>query len=78
LSIIDVGKGNDVDPVITHNGAKVLECFCGDGIWRIEHCPLKLINHYSALQKNTKHYYKIRIVSKQTNRGIPAPCYVGY
>jgi hypothetical protein len=30
------------------------------------------------LQKNTKHSCKAKIISKQTNRGIPIPYYVGY
>jgi len=30
--VIDVGKGNNIDLVVTHNGAKVLECLYGDGI----------------------------------------------
>jgi len=30
------------------------------------------------LQKNTKHYCKAKTISKQTNCGIFAPCYVGY
>ncbi len=30
---VDVGKGNGVDPVVTCNGAKVLECLCEDDIW---------------------------------------------
>jgi hypothetical protein len=29
------------------------------------------------LQKDTKHYYKAKIISKITDRGIFAPCYVG-
>jgi len=29
------------------------------------------------LQKNTKHYGKAKIISKQTNHGTPTPCYVG-
>jgi hypothetical protein len=32
LSIINVGEGSGDDLVITHNGAKVLECLYGDGI----------------------------------------------
>jgi hypothetical protein len=33
LSIVDVGETNGLDHVISHNGAEVLECLCGDGIW---------------------------------------------
>jgi hypothetical protein len=29
---IDVGEGNNIDLVVTHNGAEVLECLCGDDI----------------------------------------------
>jgi hypothetical protein len=28
--IVDVGEGISVDPVVTYNGVKVLECLCGD------------------------------------------------
>jgi len=62
----------------THNGVEVLECFCGNNILRIEHCPLKSNSHCLVLQINTKHYCKSRIISKQTDRGIVAPCYFGY
>jgi hypothetical protein len=74
----DVGKGSGVDIVVTHNGAKVLECLCGDNIWRIEHCPLKSNTHCSTLQINIKHYCKAKTISKQIDCGIPTPCYVGY
>jgi hypothetical protein len=30
------------------------------------------------LQKNSKHYYKAKIISKQIDHGIHVPCYVGY
>jgi hypothetical protein len=30
------------------------------------------------LQKGTKHYYKAKIISTQTNHGILPSCYVGY
>jgi hypothetical protein len=40
-SVVNVGEGNNVDPIVTHNGADVLECFYGNDIWRIECCPLK-------------------------------------
>jgi hypothetical protein len=33
LLVVDVGGANNIDPVVTHNGAEVLECLCGDGIW---------------------------------------------
>jgi hypothetical protein len=65
-------------PIVTHNGTKVLECFCGDGIWGIEHCPSKSNTHYSVLQKYTKHYCNAKTISKQTDCGIFVPCYVGY
>jgi hypothetical protein len=32
-SIVDVGVGSNIDSVVTHNGAEVLECLCGDNIW---------------------------------------------
>ncbi len=69
----DVGEGNNIDPIVTHNGAEVLECLCGDGIWQIERCPPKANNCCSTLQKDTKHYYKAIIISKEIG-----PCYVGY
>jgi hypothetical protein len=37
LSMVDVGETNGPNPIITRNGAEVLECFYGDGIWQIEH-----------------------------------------
>ncbi len=49
--IVDVGETSGLDPIITHNGAKVLECLCGDDIWRIERYPLKSNNCCLALQK---------------------------
>jgi hypothetical protein len=30
------------------------------------------------LQKDAKHYYKAKIISKQIDHDIHAPCYVGY
>jgi hypothetical protein len=30
------------------------------------------------LQKDIKHYYKAKTISKQTDCGIFVPCYVGY
>ncbi len=32
LLVANVGEGNDIDVVVTRNGAEVLECFCGDDI----------------------------------------------
>jgi hypothetical protein len=75
---VNVGEDSNVNPIVTRNGVEVLECFYGDGIWRIECCPPKSNNHCLVLQKDTKHYYKARIISKQTNHGIPTLCYVGY
>jgi hypothetical protein len=75
---VDVGETSGLDHVITHNGAEVLECLCKDGIWQIELCPLKSRNYCLTLQKDIKHYNKTKIISKQTNRGIYAPRYVGY
>jgi hypothetical protein len=75
---VDVGETNIFDFVITDNGVKVLECLCGDGIWRIECCPSKSSGPCSTLQKDTKEYCKVKIISKQTNRGIIALRYVGY
>ncbi len=78
LLAMDVGETSNFDHVITHNGVEALECLRGDNIYQIECCPLKSSNCCSALQKGTKHYYKIIIISKQTDHGIHAPCYVGY
>jgi len=75
---MDVGETNIFDLVITHNGVKVLECICGDGIWRIECCPSKLSGPCSTLQKDIKQYCKVKVISKQTNHGIIALRYVGY
>ncbi len=63
--VVDVGKGNNIDHVVTDNGIEVLECLCGDGIRQIEHCPLKVNNCCLVLQKDTKHYCKAIIISKQ-------------
>jgi hypothetical protein len=30
---------NNLVPIVTHIGVEVLECFCGEGIWRIECYP---------------------------------------
>jgi hypothetical protein len=46
--------------------------------WQIEQCPPKSNNHFLMLQKDIKHYYKTKIISKQTYHGIPTSCYVGY
>jgi hypothetical protein len=73
-----VGEINGSNPAITHNGAEVLECLCGHNIWWIESCLPKLNTYCSTLQKNIKHSCKAKIISKQTNRGIPTLCYVGY
>jgi len=32
-STVDMGETSDLDFVITHNGADVFECLCGDDIW---------------------------------------------
>ncbi len=77
-STMDVGETNDFDLVMTHNGVKVFDCLCRDNIWQFERCPPRLNNCCLALQKNSKHYYKAKIISKQINRGILASCYVGY
>jgi hypothetical protein len=63
---------------LNHYCVEVLEWLCGDNIWRIERCPSKSNNHYLALQINIKHYCKAKIISKQIDRGIPAPYYDGY
>jgi hypothetical protein len=78
LLVIDVGKGSNADFVITHNGAEVFECLYGDGIWQIEHCPLMSNIFFSMLQKDIKHYCKAKIISKQIDSCILAPCNVGY
>jgi hypothetical protein len=63
--------------VLTHNGEEVLEHLCGGNIWCIEWCPPKSNAQCSTLQKETKHYYKVKIILKKTNHGIFSPCYVG-
>jgi hypothetical protein len=68
--VVDVGETNGPNPIITHNGAKVLECLRGDNIWQIEHCPPKSSNRCSVLQKNTKHYCKAKIISKQIDHMV--------
>ncbi len=78
LLIVDVGETSGPNPIITHNGAEVLEHLCGDNIWRIECYPPKLNSRCSTLQKDIKHYYKAIIIHKQTNCGILDLCYVGY
>ncbi len=77
-STVDVVEGNDINHVVTHNGVEVFECFYGDDIWQIEHCPPKSNNCCSMLQKDIKHYSKAKIISKQIDHDIPTPCYVGY
>ncbi len=62
LLVVDVGEPNGHDLVITHNGAEVFECLCGDDIWRIEHYPPKSNNHCLTLQKDIKHYCKVKII----------------
>ncbi len=63
-------EGIVINLVVTYNGVEVLDCLCGDDIWRIEHCPPKSKNHSLTLQKDIKHYYKTMIISKQTDCGI--------
>jgi len=77
-SIVDVGETNDPNLVITYNGVNFFESLCGDGIWKIEQCPLKSSSQCSVLQKDIKYYYKARIISKQIDCGILVPYYVGY
>ncbi len=72
-----MGETNNPMPIVTHNGVEVLECFSNEGIWQIEQCRPKSNTHYLALQKNTKHYYKAKIISKQIDHGIHILCYVG-
>ncbi len=50
-SIVDVGVGSNIDSVVTHNGAEVLECLCGDNIWWIGRYPPKSNSHCLVLQK---------------------------
>jgi len=38
-SVVDVGETNDPDAIITHNGAKVLECLYGDDIGKLNTTP---------------------------------------
>jgi hypothetical protein len=74
---MDVGEISGPMPIVMHNGAEVFECPCGERIWRIECYPPKSNIHYSMLQKYIKHYCKTKLISKQTNCGIPIQCYVG-
>jgi hypothetical protein len=46
-----VGVGSNIDSVVTHNGAEVLECLCGDNIWWIGRYPPKSNSHCLVLQK---------------------------
>ncbi len=34
-SVVDVGEGNNTNPIVTHNGAKIFECLYGDDVWQI-------------------------------------------
>ncbi len=45
LLAVDMGETSGLDPIITHNGVEVLECFYGDKIWWIEQCPLNSNTH---------------------------------
>jgi hypothetical protein len=74
LLAMDVGETACCPP---HNGVEVVGCFCGESIWQIECCPSKFNTQCSVLQKDTKHYYKTKIISKQIDCGILASCYVG-
>ncbi len=47
------------------------------GELNVKRCPPKSNIHYSTIQKDIKHYYKAKIISKQTNCGIHTICYVG-
>ncbi len=38
---MDVGETTGHVFIVSHNGVEVLECFCGDSIWQIEHYPPK-------------------------------------
>ncbi len=78
LSTVDVGETSGLDPIITHNGVEVFECLYGDDIWQIESYPLKLNSLCLIVQKDIKHYYKAKIISKQMDQGIHALCYVGH
>jgi hypothetical protein len=72
---MDVGETSS--HVFVVHCVEVVGCLCGESIWQIECCPSKFNIQCSALQKDTKHYYKIKIISKQIDCGILAPCYVG-
>lgn len=49
----------------------------GDDVWHIEWCNPKSNAQCSALQKDTKHYCKAKIILRGTKWGILVPCYVG-
>jgi len=55
-----------------------LSAFVGMEFGELNAAPQKLNTHCSTLQKDIKHYYKAKIISKQINHGIFALCYVGY
>jgi hypothetical protein len=80
ISNANVGQSSHLQkafPVLIQNGEEVLEHYCGDNIWSIEWCPPKSNAQCSTLKNETKQYYKVKIISKKTNHGIPSPYYVG-
>jgi hypothetical protein len=66
-----------ISAIVTHQRFKVLDNECGDGIWRIEPCPVQSNMQCSVMQKGTKHFCEAKIISKISIYGIPAACYDG-
>jgi hypothetical protein len=73
-SNVDMGElvTNQIQEVVD-----VLEAPCGNGMWHIERCPLKLHVQCSMLQKSTKHSCATTIITKPIFIGVPAPTYLG-
>jgi hypothetical protein len=64
-SNINVGYLNcsqEAFPIFIHNGEDVLEHLCGDDVWLIEQCPSNSNVQCLTLQKDTKHYCKVKII----------------
>jgi hypothetical protein len=65
---------NIEEPVVNQIEEDV-EAPCGDGVWHIEKCPLMLHVQCSTLQKSTKHFCAIKIITKPTSIGVLTPTY---
>jgi hypothetical protein len=55
-SNVDASESNEIAKdetfVLIFQGSKVQKCVCGDGVWRIERCPLLSNIHCSTIQRN--------------------------